>query len=283
MLNKLALRAAALLCVIGISFGSMSLIAMTDPEQDRLAFIELYQKKFPDRPLSDYVFGALMLSDDAKQQYDSIMEFPPFSPVVEAGKAQWEKPFKNGKTFADCFPNGGKSVAGNYPQYDEKLGKIVTFEMAINQCLVANHETPLKISDMKTMGVLMSYARTLSDGMKMNIKVDSPGALEKYEAGKKFFFERRGQLNFACASCHMQNAGNILRTEILSPTVGQATHWPVFRGGDNLNTIQARYKRCLEQIRVAPLEQGGEEFNNLEYFHSYLSNGLPLKASVYRK
>ena len=63
----------------------------------------------------------------------------------------------------------------------------------------------------------------------------------------------------------------------------QATHWPVFRGGDSLNTIQARYKRCLEQIRAVPLEQGGEDFNNLEYFHSYLSNGLPLKASVYRK
>ncbi len=280
---KLVLQLGAFIAVLAVAVSSASLIAMTDPEQDRVALIELYKKKFPDRPLSDYVYGALMLSDDAKDQYDSIMEFPPFSPTVEAGKVLWENPFKNGKTFADCFPNGGMLVAGNYPQFDEKLGKVVTFEMAINQCLVANEEPALKISDMKTMGVLMSYARTLSDGMKMNIKVDSPGALEKYEAGKKFFFERRGQLNFACASCHMQNAGNILRTEILSPTVGQATHWPVFRGGDNLNTIQARYKRCLEQIRVAPLEQGGEEFNNLEYFHSYLSNGLPLKASVYRK
>jgi L-cysteine S-thiosulfotransferase len=280
---KLVLQLGAFIAVLALAVSSASLIAMTDPEQDRVALIELYKKKFPDRPLSDYVYGALMLSDDAKDQYDSIMEFPPFSPTVEAGKVLWEKPFKNGKTFADCFPNSGMLVAGNYPQFDEKLGKVVTFEMAINQCLVANEEPVLKISDMKTMGVLMSYARALSDGMKMNIKVDSPRALEKYEAGKKFFFERRGQLNFACASCHMQNAGNILRTEILSPTVGQATHWPVFRGGDNLNTIQARYKRCLEQIRVAPLEQGGEEFNNLEYFHSYLSNGLPLKASVYRK
>ena len=283
MLRKFWLPISVFISLITMAVSSVSLVAMTDPEQDRITFIELYKKKFPDRPLNEYVFGALMLSEDAKDQYDSIMEFPPFSPTIEAGKALWEKPFKNGRTFADCFPNDGKFVAGNYPQFEEKLGKVVTFEMAINQCLVANDEAPLKISDMKTMGVLMSYARTLSDGMQMNIKVDSPGALEKYEAGKKFFFERRGQLNFACASCHMQNAGNILRTEILSPTVGQATHWPVFRGGDNLNTIQARYKRCLEQIRVEPLEQGGEEFNNLEYFHSYLSNGLPLKASVYRK
>lgn len=283
MSRKFSLRWAALVSLSAIAFGSVALNAETDPEHDRLEFVELYQKKFPDRLLSDYVYGALMLSEDAKQQYDSIMEWPPFAPVIDAGKAMWEKPFKNGKTYAECFPNGGKMVAGDYPKYDTKLGKIVNFEMAINQCLIANDETPLKISDMKTMGVLMSYARTLSDGMNMNVKVDSPAALEKFEAGKRFFYARRGQLNFACASCHMQNAGNTLRTEILSPTVGQATHWPVFRGGDNLNTIQARYKRCLEQIRAVPLEQGGEDFNNLEYFHSYLSNGLPLKASVYRK
>jgi L-cysteine S-thiosulfotransferase len=280
---KYALRCAALFSFLAIAFSSIALNAVTDPEQERVAFIKLYQKKFPDRPLEDYVYGALMLSEDAKQQYDSIMEWPPFSPTIEQGKLMWETPFKNGKTYADCFPNGGKMIAGEYPKYDEKLGKVVTFEMAINQCLVANGETPLKISDMKTMGVLMSYARTLSDGMKMNIKVNSSAALEKFEAGKQFFFTRRGQLNFACASCHVQNAGNTLRTELLSPTVGQATHWPVFRGGDNLNTIQARYKRCLEQIRAVPLEQGGDDFNNLEYFHSYLSNGLPLKASVYRK
>ncbi len=283
MRHKLLLRISVAISAVAVCIGSASLTAVTDPEADRLAFVELYQKKFPDHQLSDYVYGALMLSADAKDQYDSIMEFPPFSPTIEAGKAIWEKPFKNGKTFADCFPNDGKQIAGNYPKFDDALGRIVTFEMATNHCLVTNGEPALKISDMKTMGVLMSYARTLSDGMKMNIKVDGPSALKKFEAGKNAFFQRRGQLNFACASCHMQNAGNILRTEILSPTVGQATHWPVFRGGDNLNTIQARYKRCLEQIRAEPLEQGGEEFNNLEYFHSYLSNGLPLKASVYRK
>ncbi len=283
MRRKAILRWAASIFLSTIALGSVALNASTDPEQDRLAFVELYQKKFPTKPLDDYVYGALMLSEDAMQQYDSIMEWPPFSPVIDQGKAMWEQPFKNGKTYADCFPNNGKMVAGNYPLYDEKLGKVVTFEMAINLCLVANNEPPLKISDMNMLGVLMSYARTLSDGMKMNIKVDSPAALEKFEAGKRFFYTRRGQLNFACASCHVQNAGNTLRTEILSPTIGQATHWPVFRGGDNLNTIQARYKRCLEQIRAVPLEQGGEDFNNLEYFHSYLSNGLPLKASVYRK
>ncbi len=206
MSRKFALRCVALVLLLVIGLSSIALNAVTDPEQERLAFVKLYQKKFPNKPLEDYVYGALMLSEDAKQQYDSIMEWPPFSPTIEQGKAMWEKPFGNGKSYADCFPNAGKMIAGEYPKYDDKLSKVVTFEMAINQCRVANSETPLKISDMKTMGVLMSHARMLSDGMKMNIKVESPAALEKFEAGKRFFYTRRGQLNFACAraTCKMR-------------------------------------------------------------------------------
>jgi sulfur-oxidizing protein SoxA len=39
----------------------------------------------------------------------------------------------------------------------------------------------------------------------------------------------------------------------------------------------------MEAVRAVPFAAGSEELNNLEYFHSYLSNGLPLKASVYRR
>jgi sulfur-oxidizing protein SoxA len=119
--------------------------------------------------------------------------------------------------------------------------------------------------------------------MRMDIRVEGPAALAKYEQGKQFYFTRIGQYNFSCASCHWTSAGQVLRTEVISPTVGQATHWPVFRAGDNLNTLHLRLRRCMEQMRAVPFAAGSEELNNLEYFLSYLSNGLPLRASVYRK
>jgi L-cysteine S-thiosulfotransferase len=263
--------------------GIMIAPALADPESDRLGILDLYKQKFPDVPLDAYVDGALMLSTDAKSQFDSIMEFPPFQGDLDRGKQLWEKPFANGRRFADCFPNGGRNIAGNYPQYDAAVDKVVTFEMALNRCLSRNGEAELRYSDKSTMGVLTAYARSLSDGMRMNVRVEGPGALAKYEDGKRRYYQRAGQFNFACASCHLENAGKILRTEILSPVVGQATHWPVFRGGDNLNTLQMRFRRCLEQMRATPLAPGSEELNNLEYFHSYLSNGLPMRASVYRK
>ncbi len=266
---------------LGIALGAVTVQA--SPESDRQEFIKYYKEKYPDIKLEDYVYGALAFDADSKAQYDAIMEFPPFEADIEKGRKMWETPFKNGKTYASCLPNGGKQIAGNYPMFDEAKGKVVTLQDAINDCRTANGEEAFKVSDMKTMGVLTAYMRTLSDGMLMNIKVEGPKATAAYEDGKKTFFSRKGQLNFACASCHVQNAGNRLRSELISPAVGHAVHWPVFRGGDNLVTLQNRYEGCFKQVRAVPPAQGGTIMNNLEYFHSALSNGMPMKASVFRK
>lgn len=266
---------------LGIALGTVAVHA--SPEGDRQELTKYYTSKYPNIKVEDYVYGALAFDADSQAQYDAIMEFPPFESEVEKGRKMWETPFKSGKTYSSCLPNGGNQIAGNYPMFDETKGKVVTLQDAINACRTANGEEAYKLNDMKTMGVLTSYMRTLSNGMIMNIKVESPKAVAAYEDGKKTFYSRKGQLNFACASCHVQNAGNRLRSELISPAIGHAVHWPVFRGGDNLVTLQQRYDGCFKQVRAVPPAQGSTTMNNLEYFHSSLSNGLPMKASVFRK
>lgn len=272
-----------LLALIATSLTLGAVVANATPEQDRKDLTKLYTSKYPDIKPSQYVYGALAFDKDSKAQYDSIMDFPPFGTVIEEGQKMWETPFKNGKTYASCFPNGGKNVAGNYPYFDDKTNKVVTFEKAVNECRTANGEDAYVEGDAATMVKLTSYGRTLSDGMKMNIKVNGAGAQAAYDAGKHHFYTRRGQFGFSCASCHVDNAGNRIRSEVLSPAIGQATHWPVFRGGDNLVSLQVRYVGCNRLVRAEPFKVGSDEYNNLEYFHSYISNGLPMRASVFRK
>jgi sulfur-oxidizing protein SoxA len=266
---------------LGIALGAVS--AYASPEKDRQELLKYYTSKYPNVKVEDYVYGALAFEPDAKAQYEAIMEFPPFDSEIEAGRKLWETPFKNGKTYASCLPNGGKMIAGNYPMFDEAKGKVVTLVDAINDCRVANGEEAYKVGDTNTLGLLTAYMRTLSDGMMSNVKVEGPKAMAAYDDGKKSFFSRKGQLNFACASCHVQNAGTRLRSELISPAVGHTVHWPVFRGGDNLVALQNRYTGCFSQVRAVPPPVGGTVMNNLEYFHSSLSNGLPMKASVFRK
>lgn len=261
-------------------FGALG--ANASPEQDRKELLEYYKNKFPNIKFNDYVNGALNFNPDALSQYYSIMEFPPYDSQFDTGKKMWETPFKNGKKYADCFPNGGKNMAGHYPYFDENLGKVVTYEMAINACRKSNGEEEFAYKDAK-LGLLTAYSRSLSDGMKMSIKVEGPKALAAYADGKQMFYQRRGQLNFACATCHVQQVGNILRTEYLSPAVGHAAHWPEFRAGEKITTLQARYSQCIKNVRAKPFEPGSAEYNNLEYFHSYISNDLPMQTPVFRK
>ena len=113
---------------------------------------------------------------------------------------------------------------------------------------------------------------------------DDPRALAAYEKGKAFFYAKRGQLNMSCADCHINNAGNKIRADILSPALGQVSHFPAYRSkwGD-LGTIQRRYVGCNEQVRAKPYEPQSEEYRDLEYFHSYMSNGLEINGPGSRK
>jgi hypothetical protein len=165
-------------------------LALAGPAEDRVQLVEFFVNRFPGVPLEDYVYGALIANPGGRDQYDQIMEFPPFLGDIEKGKRIWETTFHNGRSFADCFPGGGHNAVGNYPYFDETLGKVVSFENAINACLRANGEAEMAYGEREPMGVLTAYARTLSDGMRIDIRVDSPGAAAKYEAGRNLFFRQ---------------------------------------------------------------------------------------------
>jgi len=171
---------------LGVLMGAVA--ANAGPEEDRMKLVNHFKKQYPDIKFEQYIDGALAFDPDSMAQYKSIMEFPPYSGELDKGEKLWKTPLKSGKTYASCFPNEGKMIAGNYPMFDNAKGKVVTLEDAINACRVANGEEAWAFGDPKTMGLLTAYMRTLSDGMKMNIKVEGEGAMKAYEDGKKTFY-----------------------------------------------------------------------------------------------
>lgn len=209
--------------------GSFSALLQAAPEDDRQAFIDDYKWKFPTVPMEEYVNGVYAIDKIGRENWEAIEEFPPYEIFIEDGRKMWETPFANGKSYRDCFPDG-PGIAQKYPHWDKQKGMVMTLPLAINECLQANGEKPLKY--MKgAINNILSYIAFESRGQVTNVVIpeDDPRALEAYEQGKKFYFTRRGQLNFSCANCHLQNTGLQVRTEILSPSLGHTTHWPVYR------------------------------------------------------
>jgi sulfur-oxidizing protein SoxA len=162
---------------------------------------------------------------------------------------------------------------------------VMTLPLAINNCREANGEEPLKYKK-GPIADLLAYMAYESRGqvIKVEIPADDPRALAAYEQGKHFYFARRGQLNFSCASCHVGNSGTTLRTEILSPGLGHTTHWPVYRSKwGEMGTLHRRFSGCNEQVRAKAFEAQGEEYLNLEYFMTYMNNGMELNGPGARK
>jgi L-cysteine S-thiosulfotransferase len=227
---------------------------------------------------AEYVNGAAAFDTELRARVDENAAAGAAS--VEAGKKLWNAKFADGKSLGSCFPNGGRRVAASYPLYDPRLKRVVTLEMAVNQCRRAHKETFWEATDPATMGAALAYVRSLSNGVKVAVRVPA-AAEDRFEQGRRLYFTRMGQRNFACASCHVQGAGKRYTDTPLSPAIGQATHWPVIRD-DAPVTLQARMRECLELMGAAPFAAGSDELNHLEYFLTYLSNGLPLKANAWR-
>ncbi len=275
-------------------FQKMALLALTGgiaisaqattPEEDLAAFQSFFKNRFPGVPMEEYVNGVYSIDPVGRENWEAIEEFPPYEPFIDDGREMWETPFANGKTYKDCFPDG-PAINGKFPHWDKQQGKVITLPLALNQCREANGEKPLKYKK-GSINNILSYIAFESRGQVTNVVVpnDDPKAIEAYEAGKKFYYTRRGQLNFSCANCHLQNAGMMIRSDILSPAMGHTTHWPVYRSKwGTVGTLHRRFTGCNKQVRAKPFDAHGDEYRNLEYFLTYMSNGLPLNGPGARK
>ena len=278
MIKKIIIAMTA----IGLIAGAQ-MTAQASPKSDLKKYRSYWKSKLPaGKSLDDYADGIYIYNQDMYDSWQAIEEFPPYELDIAAGEKEYNKAFKNGKTYASCFKNGGIGIAQNYPYWNGK--KVKTFEAEINECRKKNGEKPLKYKKGK-MAQLSAYLKDTSRGKAINVVVpNSKGALAAYEDGKQFYFARRGQLNFSCAHCHFDGAGKFIRANILSAGIGQATNFPVYRskwGG--LGTMHRRYGGCNKQVRAKPFKAQGKEYTNLEYFHTYMSNGFKLNAPSNRQ
>jgi len=259
--------------------------ARAGPEEDRLLMLSYYEKHFPNVAVQEFANGLYAFDAAAREQWLELEDFPPYEIAVEEGEEFFNTPFANGNSYADCFAHEGQGVRQNYPYFDNDVDKVITLELAINQCREKNDEQPLPYGNGE-LAAISAYMAFTSRGNTINVLVpeDNPKALAAFEAGKQFFYSRRGQLNFACSSCHVQAVGLSLRADPISTTVGQATHFPAYRTQwGEIVTLQRRFAECNFQVRARPFAAQSEQYRNLEYFLTYMSNGFELNGPASRR
>jgi sulfur-oxidizing protein SoxA len=254
------------------------------PLDDLKTLQQHFFTQFPTLSRQDFANGVYALDPDAKQSWLAIEQFPPYEIAIDLGKQLFTHPFNNGHHYGDCFPDYRQGISQHYPYWDLQADTVVTLSQAINRCRLQNQAPPLPPTSRSLIN-LTAYLSFLSRNKPIAITVPpEPAARAAYQQGKKYYHQRRGQLNFSCASCHIQNAGKRLRTETLSPLLGQTSNWPTYRlKWGRVGTLHQRFIGCHKQIRAQTAAPQSEIFRNLEYYMSYISNGLPVNGPSIRK
>src|SRR5260221_3330699 len=125
---------SAWVCVLG---GAQALAA---PEPVKKEIAARLERQYPDLKGADYALGSAAFDTELRAALEEHANAAAES--IDAGRALWNAKFRDAKSLASCFPNGGRRIAPNYPQYDAGLQRGGTIALAVKQCL-KGHKQPL--------------------------------------------------------------------------------------------------------------------------------------------
>ncbi|MCT7510376.1 sulfur oxidation c-type cytochrome SoxA [Aliarcobacter cryaerophilus] len=276
-------------------------------EKDRLEMIKFFEAKFEDPAKNkdrfftyfteeeleqkydknlkhmDFNIGSYAYSKDARSQYEALKEMPPYEDAIEKGEELYTKKFANGNSLQTCFPD--LTNAGTYPYYDKNKKELISLTKAVNDCLRANGEKEWGTKK-GPMAEFQAYwvNESKEAGKKFNIKINSKAEKEAYERGKEYYYSQRGYLKLSCATCHIQGSGQRVRNEVLSPLLGQVTHFPVLRlKWTDIGTVERRLSGCVVDQGQVPPKDESQTMIELIYFLAYMSNDMPVDGPDVRK
>jgi sulfur-oxidizing protein SoxA len=203
--------------------------------------------------------------------------------AVDEGQALVKKLAARDAAFLTCLGEGSaefKGKAAAYPKFDAALGRIVTVEDRIEHCAKSVLKEEIRQGTPPNTKIAI-YFKSLSAGTPVRVDLSNAKVMEAYRRGEQLFYMKTGQLNFACASCHVPGSimGHKLRGETPTTPFGDAAHYPTYRTTVGaLESIQERFARCHGQMRTQGLKPGDPAYADLEVFVTVLSNGYPVSV-----
>jgi sulfur-oxidizing protein SoxA len=204
---------------------------------------------------------------------------------VEQGRELWRQiDGSAGKSCASCHGDATDSMRGvraRHPRFDAARGALVNLEQQINRCRAEHMQATPYPYESAPLLALTTFVSFQSRGLPVDVRIDGP-AQPFFEAGRAFFYQRRGQLDLACAHCHVHHAGQRLRGDVVSQ--GQTNGFPVYRmTWQTLGSAHRMFAWCNTSVRAQPYALGSDTYVNLELFLAWRGRGLHIEAPAIRR
>ncbi|MGI9319703.1 MAG: sulfur oxidation c-type cytochrome SoxA [bacterium] len=271
--------------ILMVPLDSFAVPTSEEIREDIRQFQKFFFSRFPEIPLEAYQDGVNALPQYASKRlsWELLMEFPPYETEMISAREQWLETLPSGGSLKQCF--AGKPPPTAYPYFFD--GEVHTIVGDINSCLVQNGAQEL--SGMSgQMARLAAAFKSPWSGQTLDVDFRSEEIRRLYQKGRQYFWAKRGQMNLSCANCHVHNAGNQLRGDVLSAALGHTTGYPAYSTrwsteGEPLGTLHRRYAQCNALVGAAPHATQSEEYIALEIYQAIMSAGIPLKVPSQRQ
>jgi sulfur-oxidizing protein SoxA len=184
---------------------------------------------------------------------------------VQDGEALWNaKAAARDKSCASCHGDAATSmrgVAARYPAFDAQQGVPLTLGQRIDNCRQRHQGETALLPESRALLSLEVYVALQSRGMPVAPPDDR--RLEPFrERGRQWFEKRIGQLNFSCAQCHTDNAGQRLGGSVIPQA--HPTGYPIYRlEWQGMGSLQRRLRGCMSGVRAEPFPWGSIEMTSL--------------------
>ncbi len=202
---------------------------------------------------------------------------------VQQGEAIWrERTGTAARSCADCHgdPAGMRGVAARYPAYDARLGRPLTLEQRINLSRTVDQGAAAFPPESDALLAINTFIGLQSRGLPVAVTSDGP-ARPFYEAGRRLFETRMGQLNLSCQQCHDGLAGQRLAGALIPQ--GHANGYPLYRlEWQGMGSLYRRIRNCLTGVRAEPFAWDDPALVDLELFLGVRDTGLKVETPAVR-
>lgn len=200
------------------------------------------------------------------------------------GEALWTaKAGRSEKSCADCHQDAAvsmKGVAARYPAFSAEHNRPLDLQGRINACRETKQQASPFTPEGKELLALSAYVGKQSRGMPI-APPDDPRLAPFRARGEALYKQRIGQLNFSCANCHDDNAGQKLASAVIPQ--GHPTGYPLYRlEWQGLGSLQRRLRGCFVGVRAEPYVYGAQEYIELELFLMSRAKGMPIETPAVR-
>ncbi len=272
-------RRAVLAVALAIGIGS---VAMGEA-QEASRLTEPVEPPVAEHPLQELFSGYRYQSEPVRHMQDRDIRNPG-KLWYDYGSKLWSlSEGEAGKSCADCHNVAEKAMRGvgaRYPVFDAAEGKLLNLEQRINLCQTLNMKALAWDYGDDALVAMTTYVRAQSRGAPVRVKIDGP-AKPYFEAGKAYYYRRRGQLNLSCAGCHQFSAGKKLRATTLSQ--GQSNGFPAYRiAAERTVSLHEQFQQCNRRVRAQPLALGSDAYVNLELYLAWRGGGLAVETPAVR-